>query len=387
MIARRTGGLLLAALALLQPGMLRAETRPAVQVGASYVGDVLANVAGGVRHDSAWLGRADLTVDVDGSAIGLPGVQMFVDLMAVHGPDFSGQTVGDAQVVSNVQADSPLRPFEVWVAAPVAGALNAKVGLIDLNSEFDVQSVGAFFLNSSHGIGPDFSQSGLNGPSIFPASAAAGMLHLDLPAWDARLGVFDAVAGGVDNPRRTVVRWPGERGALVVGEVDVVLGDAAEVQLGAWHYTSRFDRLTPPTAGLPADRGVSRGAYAMLEGRLWENASTLSLDAWVRAGVASAEVNPIGLYLGGGVTVGNDQTRAGLAFAHARLGDPAVRAATLEGQEVNRAETILELSLAHRLFPGVTLQPDLQYVINPGWAPARADALVAGVRLSLAFPE
>jgi carbohydrate-selective porin OprB len=44
-------------------------------------------------------------------------------------------------------------------------------GLYELNSEFyRLQSAG-LFLNSSFGIGPEFSQSGLEGPSIFPSTS------------------------------------------------------------------------------------------------------------------------------------------------------------------------------------------------------------------------
>jgi porin len=52
----------------------------------------------------------------------------------------------------------------------------------------------------------------------------------------------------------------------------------------------------------------------------------------------------------------------------------------------DRAETAIELSYARKLLPGLIVQPDLQYVINPGWEPARRDALVAGVRFRLSWP-
>ena len=53
----------------------------------------------------------------------------------------------------------------------IATVLNGRPGLIgryDLNSEFYRLQSASLFLNSSFGIGPEFSQSGLEGPSIFP---------------------------------------------------------------------------------------------------------------------------------------------------------------------------------------------------------------------------
>jgi porin len=63
-----------------------------------------------------------------------------------------------------------------------------KIGLYDLNSEFDVIEAAALFLNPSHGIGPDFAQSGRNGPSIFPVTSLAirGEYRLATRGWCAR---------------------------------------------------------------------------------------------------------------------------------------------------------------------------------------------------------
>lgn len=360
--------------------LAQSETPQPVTVGASYVTDLIANVDGGERRGLAWLGRADLTVSVDGSVFGWDGGEAFVDVLAVQRPDFSGRYVGDAQTVSNVQADSALRPIEAWIAGPLGGGVSLKLGMVDLNSEFDVQAVGKHFLNSSHGIGPDFSQSGVNGPSIFPAGATAVMLRYEDEAWAVRLGVFDAVAGSTRNPRRAVFRVPGAKGALLVGEIDRKLAGGGEIQLGAWRYTPKFAKLDPSAPG----EDVSQGAYVMVEGPLATPGET-KLEGWVRVGVASAEVNEIDAYLGGGLSVGDEAQRLGLAVAHARRGRAARRAANAAGEGSDRAETAIELSYAHRLTPGVTVQPDLQYVINPGWHPGRRDATVIGVRFSLAW--
>jgi len=361
------------------PAAAAEEERAPVELGATYVTDVLSVADGGIRSGTAWLGRADVTASIDGRVFGIDGAELFFDVMRVNGPDFSGRFVGDAQTVSNVQADSALRPYEAWISVPI-GRLTAKVGLIDLNTEFDVQRVGRAFLNSSFGIGPDFSQTGVNGPSIFPAPATAALLRYEDADWVARLGVFDAVAGSLRNPRRTVFRLPGQRGALLVGEVERKLPGEGEVQLGLWHYTTRFDVLDPAATG----KAKSQGGYALVEGKLAARGSA-ALHGWARIGVASDKTNPIGLYLGGGAAWRDEKHEIGLAVAHAQLGDPG-RLATLAAEGgADRAETTIELTYARKVLPWVTVQPDLQYVINPGWVPSRDDALVVGMRFSFAF--
>lgn len=348
------------------------EEKP-VALKGSYVTDIFGLADGGEDRGVDWMGRADLTAEFDGGGVGLDGVTGFADLMFTQGREFSGRHVGDAQVVSNVEARRGLRLFEAWLSAPAGkGGLSVKGGLIDLNTEFDVQHVGAFFINSSHGVGPEFSQSGVNGPSIFPATSIGFMIKSERPGRTLRLGVFDAVAGSHRDPRDVVIRFPGQRGALIVAEADVKVAEGADVQLGLWTYSSRFDRLS----GTPARLRASRGAYALIEG-----AVTDRLDAWIRVGIADGRVDPIDRYMGGGLTWGRDGSRVGLAVAHARLGDEAYGAAVLD-----RAETAIELSYDHAIGPNLSVQPDVQYVINPGWEPLRRDALVLGLRLKFAFP-
>ena len=79
----------------------------------------------------------------------------------------SDELVGDLQVISNIDASHAWRVFEFWYEFG-EGPWSVRTGLYDLNSEFDVNETGGLFLNSSHGMGPDFSQTGENGPSIFP---------------------------------------------------------------------------------------------------------------------------------------------------------------------------------------------------------------------------
>lgn len=368
-----------AASCLASPAHAEDERAP-VELGATYVTDVLSVVDGGIRRGTAWLGRGDVTVSVDGRVFGIDGAEFFVDVMGVNPPDFSGRYVGDAQTVSNVQANSAIRPYEAWLAVPLGKSFTVKAGLIDLNTEFDVQDVGRTFLNSSFGIGPDFSQTGVNGPSIFPAPATAALLRYEDDDWAARVGIFDAVAGSLSNPRRTVFRIPGQRGALLVGEVERKLPGDGEIQLGLWHYTTHFDLIDPAATG----KATSQGGYALVEGTLAKR-DKAALLGWARIGVASDRTNPIGLYLGGGAAWRTDKHEIGLAVAHAQLGTPGRRATLAAEGGTDRAETTIELTYARPVTSWLTVQPDLQYVINPGWVSSRDDALVAGVRFSFSL--
>ena len=295
--------------------------------------------------------------------------------MAAHGPDFSGRRTGAYQAISSLEADTAPHVYEAWAQWQVNPALSAKVGLIDLNAEFDVQNTGTLFLNSAFGIGPDFSQSGLAGPSIFPMPSSAVVLRAQSGRKGLALGLFDALAGARHDPRKSALRWPGETGALLVAEARLPVG-AWLLQFGGWHYTTRFDAIDP--AARPA---VSRGAYAMAEGTVARGVSV-----WLRIGAADAKANPIATYLGGGAVGNLGQWRLGIAAAHARLGE-AARRTLFAPQRARRAETVIELTAQRPVTPWLQIQPDLQYVIHPGWDRTIPNALVAGLRISFAYPQ
>src|SRR5258705_12553083 len=86
--------------------------------------------------------------------------------------------LGDAQGVSNLEAPTTVRLEEAWLQQNLfANRLSWLVGRFDLNAEFYRLQSGALFINSSLGIGPEFSHSGIAGPSIFPNTTAGTRLE------------------------------------------------------------------------------------------------------------------------------------------------------------------------------------------------------------------
>ena len=347
-----------------------------VAIGATYLTDAIANVSGGLSPGTAWLGRADIRAEFDEDALGINGASAALDVIWTHGPAFSSEHVGDMQVVSNVQGDHTLRPYEAWLQLPLGqGGLAVKAGLIDSNSEFDVQTIGLLFLNSSHGTGPDFSKSGVDGPSIFPVTASTVMLKLEKPHWSIRLGLLNAVAGDPERPRNFRLRFPGEDGSLLVAEGNVELTEAVDLQLGGWAYTRRLDTIDPARR---AQRG-SHGGYTQIEAKIVGREDGGRLDGWLRAGMASGAVNRVTRYIGGGLTYTRGSGRWGIAIADARQSRLA-RHVFADARK--RAETNIEFTYARRVARFLTVQPDVQYVIDPGWSATTRNALVVGVRFS-----
>jgi porin len=189
-----------------------------------------------------------------------------------------------------------------------------------------------------------------------------------------RAGLFDAVSGDPERPRRTIVRFPGDSGLLAVAEGEIRMSDSSEIQVGVWRYTSKFETIRDGTR-----EPGNRGAYIMVQSNLG-SVGGQSVDGWVRIGTADTRFNAIGNYVGGGLAAGPESRRFGLAIAHAMLGSHSRDA--LPGQAVD-AETIVELTYAHAIHDRLIVQPDVMYVINPGFERRLQNAFVPGVRLQL----
>jgi porin len=55
------------------------------------------------------------------------------------------------------------------------------------------------------------------------------------------------------------------------------------------------------------------------------------------------------------------------------------------GNPVKRRETVFELTYRTRLAPWLALQPDAQYIIDPGTDPALGNALAVGLRFEIGW--
>ena len=368
--------------------MVEEKTKPIV-LSAVYTAEIDSNVDGGLARGVRYLDNLDLQIAADGDRlIGWRGARAFVYLLYNNGTSFSSSLVGDYQTVSNIETGTrALRLFEAWIEQDIGASASIKAGLYNLNSEFDTTQSGALFLLSSHGIGPDFSQSGQNGPSIFPVTSLGvrGELRIG-QRWRARAAVLDGVSGDPARPARTAVSLSGSDGALIVGEVDYRRG-GTKAAVGGWAYTSRFDDVLAG-AGAPSGRG-NRGIYALVEHRLHGGIDDdlAGLSGWVRFGIADPRYNPVVSYLGGGIVQSGIGKRrddqVGVSIAVANFSERYRRAQALAGTPSDRREVIFEATYKLALTDWLSVQPDLQYVVNPGGQPSIGDATVIALRVRI----
>ena len=350
----------------------------------SNITDVLGNVDGGLKRGFRVLEKADITASYVGDDHGIAGFSIFAGAQVTDATSFSGTLVGDAQGVSNIDGPAGLRLVNAWVAQDFGGRGGIKAGVIDLNTEFDVQTTGLLFLNPSFGIGPDFSQSGGNGPAIFPTTGL-GLMGWWMPGghWQLKAGIFEGTPGDPAHPGRTSFAVTKDEGALLVAEARNQLTPNFAVGVGAWRYTASFEAIDPSRGLLSGNSGF----YAIADGLLYAAPAgeNTGLSGWLRVGMADARINPVASAIGGGFVYtgpfGRMVDQAGVAFSRVQFGRPARQAALASGSTLGPAETTFEASYSFNINSHLSVQPDLQYVISPSGDPALGNVLVVGSRL------
>jgi len=365
------------------------QTPPTISLQAAYTGDFWHIPTGGLKSGGAYLDDLDMQLAVDlERAIEWQGAQFFFYAIYNDGNELSGDKVGDLNGVSNIETGlEALRIQEAWIDQTFAGGrLSLRGGLYDLNSEFDAGEVRALFLGSSHGMGTEFGQTGLNGPSVFPVTSLGARLNWAFGEGAyARVAVLDGVPGDPDHPKRMTVNLSSDDGALIAAEVGLTNEDGRIWSLGAWTYTARF-----PDLETAETHRSNRGVYLAMEEPLLSRAagSDFDLAGSLRFGVANDDINPVSAFLGTtlvatGLVADRPDDQLGLALAVAAVGDK-YRAMVAGGGGVPvDHEFNLELTYYADITEWLSLQPDLQWIVHPGADRAIENTFVMGLRFQL----
>ncbi len=382
--------------------------------------DILSNVSGGIRRKTETVGDLDLLLTIDTKKLvsGWQGT-LFVYGLGTYGDDPS-KHVGDIQAVSNIAAPNTWKLFEAWYQQNLFERFSLLGGLYDVTSEFDVMvSSSELFVNSSFGTGAELAASGKNGPSTFPATSLGirgqaivtdGLMiravvadgvpgdpndphgtHIQLREGDGLFGAMEFAyykfrKGDIDKgkPRRLTFRRVGRSAPLEY---------EAKAAIGFWGYTTSLDHLSKiDSSGEPVKRHGTYGMYGLAEYDVYHERDDTDQELTIfgRAGMADPRVNRFSQYYGGGLVYtgllpGRKFDQTGIGAAAAVNSKYYKRSQRRAGQQVDTAEIALEVThsifVNHNLF----IQPDVQYVINPGTVPGRKNAFVLGVRLEVNF--
>lgn len=407
-------------------GLRQAFAKVGGTLQATETSEVFANASGGLKRGANYDGLTTVTVQVDTkAAFHWEGGLFNASLLNLHGENYSAANIGALQVVSGVTGDRATRLWELWWNQKLGDQVDLRFGQQSLDVEFAIAPSGAYFVNAAFGWSALNALDMPQGGPAFPLSALGLRGRWQSGAWTALAGVFSGQPAPDGNPDPQHANPYGlsfpVKGALAIAEVQYATGQGdgelpGVYKLGGWFDSLAFADQRYNVAGLPlasaadptpASRRGDFGLYAVADQMVWRGGEKeRTLNLFLRPTFApQADRNLVAFGLNGGAVLrdplpGRKDDTLGLGFGYVQLSSSAI-GFSADAAAFNpavytpkrSAETVFEATYQAQVTPYAQLQPNLQYVRNPGAGavdPANPnrklrDALIGGFRLNVTF--
>jgi porin len=413
------------------------------QYGISFAvqetSELLGNATGGINQGARYDGLTQMLLQVDTQrAFGYYGGLFNISALQIHGRSLSSDNLESLQTASGIEADRATRLWELWYDQKFLeeDRLDIKIGQQSLDQEFIVNQNASIFVNTMFGWPMVPSADLPGGGPAYPLSAL-GVRFRARPIDPVTIlaGVFNGspvTANAVGDPQQinaSGTAFPLNGGALAIAEIQysypslgtMLSPDEPEplarvYKLGFWYDTEHFadqeidntglSLANPLSTGIPQQHRGNYSIYAVADQLVWadpqEADRTINLFGRVM-GTPEVDRNLISFGLNAGLRFNEpilhrDDDVFGIGMGYARVSS---RAAALDRDTgiytgaftpIRSGETYVEVTYQYAATPWLVLQPDIQYVFNPGGGLANAsgtgkigDELVLGVRTIINF--
>ncbi|MDE1149861.1 MAG: carbohydrate porin [Azospirillaceae bacterium] len=414
-------------------------SRYGMSLGIQETSEVLGNVTGGSRKGFEYDGLTTATLQMDTNrAFGLYGGTFNASALYLHGRNLSTDNLQTLQTASGIESDRSVRLWELWYQQKFLeeDRLDVKIGQQSLDQEFMVSQNALLFVNTMFGWPMVPSADMPGGGPAYPLSAL-GVRVRARPTDNLTFlaGVFNGSPAPSNNgdPQQlnpSGTSFPIHGGKLAIAEVQytypalgsVVYPDetpplARTYKLGVWYDAENFDDLRYDDIGLsladPASSGNARqhhgdfALYAVADQMVWvdshDNNRNLSVFGRIM-GTPQSDRNLIDFSLNAGIVLHQplpyrNTDTLGIGVGHTHVSQ---QAAALDRDQylydgtytpVRHTETFVEVTYQYQVRPWWQLQPDIQYVFNPGGGVADPNSpnqrigneVVLGLRTNILF--
>lgn len=420
-------------------GLRPALAQYGISIAIQETSEVLGNVTGGAQRGAAYDGLTQMALQLDTQrAFGWHGGTFNASALQIHGNNLSASNLLSLQTASGIEADRATRLWELWYQQKFLDEdrVDIRIGQQSLDQEFMVTQNGSYFVNTMFGWPMVPSADLPGGGPAYPLSALGVRLRArPTDSLTFLLGVFNGSPSPTNsgdpqmaNPSGT--SFPLNGGVLVIAEAQytypslgtMLYANQAEplartYKLGFWYDSESFadqqfdntglSLANPASNGLPLNHHGNFGIYAVADQLVWvdpqESDRTINLFARV-LGAPQVDRNLITFSLNAGLTfhepfLHRDDDTFGIGMGYTKVGgaaaalDKATAFYTGMFFPTRGGETYVEMTYQYQVTPWWQLQPDLQYVFNPGGGIVNPNAptqrvgneLVLGLRTNILF--
>ena len=418
-------------------------SRYGISIAIQETSEVLGNATGGYRRGVAYDGLTQAILQLDTQrGFGWYGGVFNISALQLHGRNLSADNLGSLQTASGIEGDRATRLWEAWYDQKLLpeDRLSIRIGQQSLDQEFIVDAGGAYFVNTMFGwpLLPSVDLPG-GGPAYPLSALGVRFRYRPINQLAILAGVFNgsptsARSGDAQMTNPSGLSLPTNGGTLAIVEMQytypalgslVLPGAGAPLghtyRIGAWYNSERFadQRLdaqggplaAPDSSSDPRTHQGNYSVYAVADQMVWRDPTfpNRSVSVFARAmGTPQGDRNLVDFSINAGVLYhaplrGRPDDTIGLGFGYGHV-SPRVSAydrdvATFAQASdpgsfnpVRRSETFVEATYQRQIRPWWQIQPDIQYVFNPGGDIANADGtarigneLVLGVRTNILF--
>lgn len=353
-----------------------------LEYNASVVIDNVNTIDGGIKEGSTFLGLIDMGMAYRPTKTIFKNTTFFAHFLKTTGQPASENFIGDVQVASNIEGRSSLLFYEIWIKQKL-GDVSLLEGMHDMNSVFLASEHAGTFINSSFGISPALS---LNMPvSIYPVTTLGTVVSYEKERFSFFTGLYNLNHEFIDEESFHIHNHLYEHGFLSITEVQyrwINSGNIKGEYKAGWFY-KQCNEDGHGNDGICISN-ENYGAYLVADQVLFTTANNeKNINVFLQFNVNSPKYSYASEYLGSGVTLNGFLSEKhtdviGLALASVRLNELSYEK---DHFIPGSYETAIELTFEQSFFNMITIQPDVQYIINPG--ATLSNALVCILRLKL----
>lgn len=380
-----------------------------VAITPVWIGEVFGNAGGGISRGAIEDGLFNVALDIDFDRMthgGVSDLLFHANMLYIYGTGLSQKYVGDFSNTSNIAFYNSLRLDELWLQKSFwEKRLSVKVGNIAVDNEFFLSSTSSLFINGTFGAFTFIGANVGNAP-IYPlASPGVRVQFLPTSSFYVMAGVFgqdNAADPAGNNKNGTHFSYNSHNGELVMGEAGYLLNQDAgnrslqgTYKIGSWldtgnHTTFASQADDANGTGPLRSGGANFGIYGVMDQQIFDSHDGKVVSLFVRAGGSPTNTNFVDYYVDGGFNFtgfipGRDSDVAGLAVARSHVSDDFSDSQVAQAGLPSSAETVIEATYKMQIYPWWSVQPDFQYIFTPSGVQGSKDAVVLGLRSSVAF--
>ena len=396
-------------------GTRAALARAGVGVGGAYYAEPFYNW-GGFDEGGEYQGVLVLYVNADMHKLGLwKGLCFHTNGLQIHGNSITAANIGSLMPVTSLEATDATRLFELWFEQTIIkDKLSVRIGQLAADEEFILSDGGGFFINGTWGW-PSITAADLpSGGPAYPLATPGVRVAINP---NDKMGLMVGVYNGdpappcasddpqVCNPHGLDFELDDDPLLMVEGVYRYNREGRlpGAVKVGGWNHfgtfeDQRFDSggaLIAVTGepGKPLDNDW--GLYGIIDQLIWRvpgSEDPQGVGIFARFIGAPEDRNLIDFYFDGGFTfTGMIKNRPNdafaIGFAYTNISNQVTAFDVDFGEPVARNyEALIEICYTFQVNPGWSIQPDFQYIFQPGGNVAGVkDATVVGARTSISF--